>query len=236
MGVYGELGRYPLFINRYARIVKYWCKIVESDNIVIKHIYNSLLLDVQRGKQNWCSNVKYLLDSYGFSYVWENPSSVNLKAIQAKIRLRIIDVFKQNWYNCLTNSSSLSLYKEFKVTFAFEKYLDNLPFSTRIAMSKLRLSSHKLRIETGGYKQQRTDRSFRKCQLCNSQDLEDEYHSLLICPLYSDIRKKYISNSYFIRPSMYKFVYLISSTDTYIQKKLGRYIDESIKFRKSLIQ
>ena len=80
MGVYGELGRYPLFINRYSRIVKYWCKIVESDNILIKHIYNLLLLDVQRGKQNWCSNVKYLLDSYGFSYVWENPSSVNLKA------------------------------------------------------------------------------------------------------------------------------------------------------------
>ena len=52
MGVYGELGHYPLFINCYARIVKYWCKIVESDNILIKHTYNSLLMDVQRGKQN----------------------------------------------------------------------------------------------------------------------------------------------------------------------------------------
>ena len=236
MGVYGELGRYPLFINRYSRIVKYWCKIVESDNILIKHIYNLLLLDVQRGKQNWCSNVKYLLDSYGFSYVWENPTSVNLKAFQAEIRLRIIDVFKQTWYNSLTNSSSLSLYKEFKVKFEFEKYLDNLPFSTRIAMSKLRLSSHKLRIETGRYKQQRTDRSLRKCQFCNSQDLEDEYHFLLICPLYTDIRKKYISKSYFDRPSVYKFVYLMSSTDTYIQKKLGRYVHDSFKLRKSLIQ
>ena len=109
MGVYGELGRYPLFINRYSRIVTYRCKIVEIDNILIKHIYYSLLLHVQRCRQNWCSNVKYLLDSCGFSYVWENPSSVNLKAIQAEIRLRIIDVFKQNWYNSLTNSSSLSL-------------------------------------------------------------------------------------------------------------------------------
>ena len=103
-------------------------------------------------------------------------------------------------------------------------------------MSKLRLSSHKLRIETGRYKQQRTDRSLRKCQFCNSQDLEDEYFFLLICPLYTDIRKKYISKSYFVRPSVYKFVYLMSSTDTYIQKKLGQYVHESFKLRKSLIQ
>ena len=38
-GVYGELGPFPLFINRYVRIIKYWCKICNSDNILIKTMY-----------------------------------------------------------------------------------------------------------------------------------------------------------------------------------------------------
>jgi len=37
--VYGELGRYPL----YVRIVKYWLKIQSSDNIILKYVYMYLL-------------------------------------------------------------------------------------------------------------------------------------------------------------------------------------------------
>ena len=32
--VYGELGRYPLYIHRYVRILKYWFKLQSSDNII----------------------------------------------------------------------------------------------------------------------------------------------------------------------------------------------------------
>ena len=42
-GVYGELGRYPLFVSRFARIVKYLSRIVESDNILIVQLYKSLV-------------------------------------------------------------------------------------------------------------------------------------------------------------------------------------------------
>ena len=31
MTLYGETGRFPIFIDRYVRIVKYWRKIVKSD-------------------------------------------------------------------------------------------------------------------------------------------------------------------------------------------------------------
>ena len=29
-GVYGEFGRYPLYSNRFVRIIKYWGKIIQS--------------------------------------------------------------------------------------------------------------------------------------------------------------------------------------------------------------
>ena len=166
--------------------------------------------------------------------MWENPHAVNLKAFCTDFKIRVVDIFIQNWYNNITYSCSLHLYREFKMTFEIEKYLDNLPLSTRIAMSRFRLSSHNLNIETGRYKQERIERSMRKCQLCNHQDIEDEYHFLLICPVYSDFRKKK-SRSNFVRPSFYKFVCLMGSSDTLVLKKVGRYLVESLKLRKSLV-
>lgn len=33
-GVYGELARYPLYICRFVRIIKYWFKLLHTDNII----------------------------------------------------------------------------------------------------------------------------------------------------------------------------------------------------------
>ena len=30
--VYGELGRFPLFVGRFFRIIRYWFKIIESQD------------------------------------------------------------------------------------------------------------------------------------------------------------------------------------------------------------
>ena len=79
--VYGELGRYPLFIHRYVKMVKYWFKLIKTDNIILKSIYIQALNDCQNGHSNWVSNVKLLLDTYGFSYVFNNPSSVEVKIV-----------------------------------------------------------------------------------------------------------------------------------------------------------
>jgi hypothetical protein len=48
-----------------------------------------------------------------------------------------------------------------------------------------------LRIETGRYGSNRIDINLRTCQLCNSVDIKDEYHFVLICPCYNwDVRTK----------------------------------------------
>jgi len=77
MGVYGELGRYPLYITRHVCIIKYWSKIILSSNVLITKLYNNLLSS--NNMNNWAYKVKSLLDSYGFSDVWINPYTVDLK-------------------------------------------------------------------------------------------------------------------------------------------------------------
>ena len=56
---------------------------------------------------------------------------------------------------------------------------------------KLRISSHKLRTETGRY--DNIPRDERLCNLCNCNRIEDETHFLLDCPSFSSIRNTFFS-------------------------------------------
>lgn len=70
--VYGELGRFPLYIYRHVRIIKYWCKLRTRDNIILKTLYTQSIIDCNNDYKNWVSNVKTLLNKYGFGYVFND--------------------------------------------------------------------------------------------------------------------------------------------------------------------
>ena len=127
------------------------------------------------------------------------------------------------------------MYKSFKKSFEFEHYLSVLPKKFRIVLSQLRLSAHQLCIETGRYSQNRVDRALHLCTLCDRSDIEDEYHFVLICPVYSHIRQKYIRPFYYLRPSVYKFIKLMQSNQIHVLRNFGKYVYESFAIRKSLI-
>ena len=38
-GIYGELDRYPLYITYYTKIIKYWFKLLKSDDIILAYCY-----------------------------------------------------------------------------------------------------------------------------------------------------------------------------------------------------
>ena len=50
----------------------------------------------------------------------------------------------------------------------------------RITLTKLRTSSHQLRMETGRY--QKLEEAERKCLSCNPGEVESEIHFLTQCP------------------------------------------------------
>ena len=59
-------------------------------------------------------------------------------------------------------------------------------------LTKCRIFS--LRIETGRYEVMNRikgiDANLRYCLVCNTERVEDEYHFLMVCPIYSNIRVK----------------------------------------------
>jgi hypothetical protein len=61
------------------------------------------------------------------------------------------------------------------------------------------MSSHNLAIDSGRH--QNIARTHRYCKLCNL-DIEDEFHFILKCPWFSELRRKYIKG-YRKKPSVF---------------------------------
>ena len=236
--VYSELGRYPLFITRYVQIIKYWLKILNSNNIILKTVLNASIKLHEHNIPSWASKVHTLLDDYGFTEVWNNPSQYDAKIFVKLFKQRVIDCFLQKLTSDITNSPLLNsfyiyLYKSFEMA-NYLKILHNKTY--RNCLSRLRLSAHKLRIETGRYGANRLPRSERICQFCFSNNyLEDEFHFILVCTCYSNIRSLYIKKYYYRRPSMYKLIELFSTTKKSELINLCKYIFYATKYRNELL-
>ena len=69
-------------------------------------------------------------------------------------------------------------------------YSEYLCEHKRVVITRWRLSSHDLRIETGRYTKPKTPKNDRKCTICPLR-VEDEHHVIFVCPLYSSVRRKY---------------------------------------------
>ena len=104
-----------------------------------------------------------------------------------------------------------------------------LPKKLRICMSRLRLSSHRLKIETGRYAQNRIERNLRYCTLCNSNNIEYEFHSVIICTCYNLIKPYYYN-----RPSMAKFIEHMQSKKYGVVLNMCKYIQQAFNVRNTL--
>jgi hypothetical protein len=85
--------------------------------------------------------------------------------------------------------------------------------SQRLLITRMRTSAHCLRIETGRYGNNKIDREYRLCQICENDEIEDEYHFMLKCERYRVIRKRYINEYFTLRPNMFKLIELLRSVN-----------------------
>ena len=233
--IYGELGRHPLQINRYCRIIKYWLKVLNSnDNKYIKNTYNMVLQYNENNPQkvNWVSLVKNLLSELGFYEVWINQGVGNVNAFVSLFKQRICDNYKQDWNARISQSPKARFYCLFS-NFGFKSYLNlDTAKNIRIYISKLRLSSHTLEIEKGRYKKPNpVPVNERKCKECNT--LEDEFHFLLECKKYQDLRAMYIKRYYWVRPNVPKLITLLTSENVNECRKLGKFIKKAFEIKNS---
>ena len=176
-------------------------------------------IELKPNKQNWASMVKYILSRLGFLEVWNAQGVGNISNFLGIFKTRVKDVYMQDWLARLENSIRARCYINI-AKFQFQQYLEILKIQKyRKSICKLRVSSHRLEIETGRWaKPNKIPLKNRLCMICNV--LEDEFHFVLECSLYKDLRKIYIKRYYWQRPNMPKFIELISSENCRTIKNL----------------
>ena len=141
-------------------------------------------------------------------------------------------MYQQTRYASINNSNRLETYARFKHIFCYEKYLDIVTENKyRKALTQFRLSLHDLAIERG--RCQNIDRQERICNFCTGKRVESEYHFLLVCPLYRELRHKYMKSYYCRWPTLNKFDSFMSSDNKRTILSLAKYIYYASELRRN---
>ena len=163
---------------------------------------------------------------------WNNDIKTSSK-LSSYCLYKVYDQYLQQWNNDIKTSSKLSSYCLYKEEFRMEKYLTCVTNDVhKKALSKLRCSVHSLLIETGRHNN--VVRDERKCKLCMMNATEDEYHFVLVCPIYRHLRNELLPKYYCRWPTKQKFVQLMGSSSAVVLNKLAKYIYLAFDLRSSI--
>ena len=168
-----ELGRYPLLYNVMVAILSYWKRINGDcpNRLVESALKSHKCMWYSGGKSNYLENVSNICKLFGLDMNNIPPNYV--------IKEYISKTYHVFFMNEVKNNKKLELYSGIKKVYRTESYLlSNLKCQAKIALSKFRVSAHRLPIELGRYTN--LDRVDRKCFIC-TQVVGDEYHYFLDC-------------------------------------------------------
>ena len=166
---------------------------------------------------NWCSQIRSLLFRTNHRDVWENCRVENVNRLIKQVKLCLINTYKLYWSSKARNSIKLRTCIKLKFDYSLEEYLVYIPDISWIkALSRLRMSSHMLKIERGRHvKPQKIPLEQRICQRCTSNSVNDEIHFLITCSTQrtSLLAESKLHNTEFDSLSNNeKFIYIMSST------------------------
>ena len=193
-----ELGRFPIFIEIYVSMVKYWLRLnnTPSDRLTNDALYANLHMQ-EAGLYTWTSMIQFILEQSDFKEVWINKTVTNvnkfLKTLKIRLQANYTEMFKSSMNNDIRKNNKqrnkLRTYRSFKNDHEQENYLTTIrDTKIRSSVTKMRLSNHHLMIEKGRHLGLELEK--RICNKCNMNLIEDEKHALMICPVFKDERTR----------------------------------------------
>lgn len=223
LALYSELGRIPLHYIIALRMFRFWLRLLSlPPERLAKHSYldQLRLYNINPSFNPWCSFIANTLQAVGLHDVWITQVIPNgNKNFYNLIRSKIFELFSDRWHSETVNYTSLDNYRLFKQNINLEKYLSIIRNEKhRKAFTRLRLHSHNLAIESGRHSSPKIPRELRLCVYCNSNQIEDEIHFLICCPLYDNLRATLLDFIHDKSPED-AFIYLMHSTIPHILRK-----------------
>ena len=237
------------------------CNIQTSNNMIradagsrplITHLIKRFILyakNLQQRTSNLCYDA--------LVYEMNNSEIPNFIKFIEKFNLNIEDMVQKSkaelskicqgtydrfWGGRISVSPKAISFNKYKTNITLESYLaQKLNRKHKIAISRFRLSNHQLMIEKGRHMKPKIERNERLCYLCKNE-IENEEHFLVTCPLYSP-QRKILENACVENCNRYdhlnkeqKFIFIMSNENEDILKTLGKFVFNSMILREKIIE
>ena len=205
--VRGELGRNPILIDVILNILQCYRHLISNpthNDILDAALSESI--SIHNSKIfSWYSIIDKLKTSLGIDI---NNNSISKTSIRNKLMNIFEETWKVNFIDKYHNShqGKFDNLVKFKNKFQFENYLNDIRNrKARVMLTRFRLSSHKLKIETGRYSNPPVPREDRLCHYCQSvlniREVEDEVHFMMICPQHNVARNELLDKVFSLSPA-----------------------------------
>ena len=170
---------------------------------------------------NWCSEIKQVFSILGLNETYNNRGLCDID----NCKENIWNIAQNDWNRQAEAKPKLRTYVTFKDTLDVTDYVKRtMSRFDRSLLAKFRCGILQLHIETGRFNQ--TKLPDRICNICNTGNIEDEFHFLCICPYYETERNdlyNYIHHKHgdFVRfNDQEKFIFLMKYHNYKVMKYL----------------
>ena len=240
LAIYAETGRFPLYLRCRIRILKYVLRLINmNNNSIVKKVFMELKYLDGLGFKNWYTNVRNIFEECNLNSILDRDyvTQADVEKYVNTAKVEMNSRFEMDCMAGLSEKPVLRSYIQFKTAFQMENYLMLIKnHRLRKTMSKFRLSSHNLAIETGRHTKPKTLLEERLCNYCNMKLIEDECHFLVSCPFYEEERSLFISKCNINMDSCgtdaEKFTYIMSQHDENSVFYLSMYLQCTQMFQK----
>ena len=196
--VSGDMGWTQPEHRQWLCVIRHWCRLLNlENNMLTKKVFVGCLEQAQLGCKTWLFRVTSFLRDIGFHNLTALDHG-DTRPVLVLINCAIKELYDGKWHEKLVSDhavrgreeggNKLRTYRKFKKEYATEQYVSVINQKKyRSAYAKFRCGVAPIKIETCRYGLQRVPVEQRLCETCHV--VEDEFHVVMECTLYDDIRK-----------------------------------------------
>ena len=178
-----ELGRLPLTVVAVINCFKYYLRLntFSNETLLGQAVLQQKSLNLANKETIFSFIQRTVVPlNLNINLYDKDISKYQINNISKKLRQNLAGQYTVYVIQCLKQNGKLEIYTHVKSNNHFERYLFEISnLDIRKAISKLRLSAHKLPIEKG--RLLNIPRHQRYCELCSARIVGDEFHILMEC-------------------------------------------------------
>ena len=185
--IHGDTAWTPSRIRRKVEMLRLWLRLQSMDEgRLTEYIFK---WDRSLNRNNWCSEVKCILQDIDQERIYNNNCIVSLNLVWAQLYQQYVT----SWGIELVNKPKLRTYVKCKSMYETEHYISSdIPFKYRSILARLRCGILPLELEIGRY--HGIPESERVCKICKNGSIENEFHFLFQCAPYQNLRLAFFDN------------------------------------------